>query len=237
MGLLFGKVSKVDYKAAMVDVVFESEDRMVITDIPYLSTVYEMPKIKDQVAVLFADGGLTSGIVLGKPYTEITKPPRSGKGITYKQFSDGTFAMYDPESGTISTDVKKVKVKKLSTESLEFGGARIEYNSGTLEIDVDALKTKKILAESLELRGARMEHNSGILEIDAHALKTKKILASEEVEVNGMKISGNTIQFADGASVSYDASTQTMTASADKVKVKTLIADNVICPTLRGGNT
>ena len=206
MGLLFGKVSKVDYKTAMVDVVFESEDRMVITDIPYLSTVYEMPKIKDQVAVLFADGGLTSGIVLGKPYTEITKPPRSGKGITYKQFSDGTFAMYDPESGTISTDAKKVKVKKLS-------------------------------AESLELRGARMEHNSGILEIDVAALKTKKILAGEEVEVNGMKISGNTIQFADGASVSYDTSTQTMTASADKVKVKTLIADNVICPTLGGGNT
>ena len=206
MGLLFGKVSKVDYKAAMVDVVFESEDRMVITDIPYLSTVYEMPKIKDQVAVLFADGGLTSGIVLGKPYTEITKPPRSGKGITYKQFSDGTFVMYDPKSGTISTDAKKVSVKKLSAESLEFGGVRIEYNSGTLEIDVDALKTKKILA-------------------------------SEEVEVNGMKISGNTIQFADGAAVSYDASTQTMTASADKVKVKTLIADNVICPTLGGGNT
>ena len=206
MGLLFGKVSKVDYKTAMVDVVFESEDRMVITDIPYLSTVYEMPKIKDQVAVLFADGGLTSGIVLGKPYTEITKPPRSGKGITYKQFSDGTFAMYDPESGTISTDAKKVKVKKLSAESLELRGARIEYNSGILEIDVDALKTKKILA-------------------------------GEEVEVNGMKISGNTIQFADGASVSYDTSTQTMTASADKVKVKTLIADNVICPTLGGGNT
>ena len=206
MGLLFGKVSKVDYKAAMVDVVFESEDRMVITDIPYLSTVYEMPKIKDQVAVLFADGGLTSGIVLGKPYTEITKPPRSGKGITYKQFSDGTFVMYDPKSGTISTDAKKVSVKKLSAESLEFGGVRIEYNSGTLEIDVDALKTKKILA-------------------------------SEEVEVNGMKISGNTIQFADGAAVSYDASAQTMMASADKVKVKTLIADNVICPTLGGGNT
>ncbi len=80
-----GKVSDVDHAAGMVRVVYHEKDDDVTRMIPILSTVfsgvYSMPEVGDQVLVLHLSNGSEAGVVLGRPWSEKTKPPEGAEKL------------------------------------------------------------------------------------------------------------------------------------------------------------
>ena len=80
-----GKVSSVDHAAGMVRVVYHEKDDDVTRMIPILSTVfsgvYSMPEVGDQVLVLHLSNGSEAGVVLGRPWSEKTKPPEGAEKL------------------------------------------------------------------------------------------------------------------------------------------------------------
>ena len=80
-----GKVSAVDYPAGMVQVVYHEKDDDVTRMIPILSTVfsgvYSMPEVDNQVLVLHLSNGSEAGVVLGRPWSEKTKPPEGAEKL------------------------------------------------------------------------------------------------------------------------------------------------------------
>ena len=80
-----GKVSAVDNPAGMVRVVYHEKDDDVTRMIPILSTVfsgvYSMPEVGDQVLVLHLSNGSEAGVVLGRPWSEKTKPPEGAEKL------------------------------------------------------------------------------------------------------------------------------------------------------------
>ena len=80
-----GKVSAVDHPAGMVRVVYHEKDDDVTRMIPILSTVfsgvYSMPEVGDQVLVLHLSNGTEAGVVLGRPWSEKTKPPEGAEKL------------------------------------------------------------------------------------------------------------------------------------------------------------
>lgn len=80
-----GKVSDVDHAAGMVQVVYHEKDNAVTRMIPILSTafsgVYSMPKVGDQVLVLHLSNGAEAGVVLGRPWSDVNKPPEGAEDL------------------------------------------------------------------------------------------------------------------------------------------------------------
>lgn len=80
-----GKVSDVDHAAGMVRVVYHEKDDEVTRMIPILSTVfsgmYSMPEVGDQVLVLHLSNGSEAGVVLGRPWSEKTKPTEGAEKL------------------------------------------------------------------------------------------------------------------------------------------------------------
>ena len=80
-----GKVSSVDHAAGMVQVVYHEKDDDVTRMIPILSTVfsgvYSMPEVGDQVLVLHLSNGSEAGVVMGRPWSEKTKPPEGAEKL------------------------------------------------------------------------------------------------------------------------------------------------------------
>lgn len=116
--ICIAKISKIDYEAGRADVTIEDRDGLVVTDVPFLDSIYEMPRVKDAVYVDFEEKGgrIKRGVILGRFYTKDNPPAQSGKGIFFKEFSDGAFIKYDPETKTLEISADTLKVKKIETD-------------------------------------------------------------------------------------------------------------------------
>lgn len=118
MSICIGKISKIDYEAGRADVTIEDREGMVLTGLPFLDAIYEMPSVRDAVFVELEETGkrIKRGVILGKFYSKDNPPAQSGKGIFFKEFSDGEYIKYDPETKTMEITAKTLKVKKIITE-------------------------------------------------------------------------------------------------------------------------
>lgn len=69
----------------MVQVVYHEKDNAVTRMIPVLSTVFSgifsMPAVGDQVLVLHLSNGSEAGVVLGRPWSEKTRPPEGAEDL------------------------------------------------------------------------------------------------------------------------------------------------------------
>lgn len=130
--ICIGKISKIDYEAGCADVTIEDRDGIVVTNVPFLDTIYEMPEVRDAVYVDFEERGnrIKRGVILGRFYTKSNAPRQSGKGIFYKKFTDGAYIKYDPDTKTLELAVDNVTIKGLSiSENISVtGNATIDGN-------------------------------------------------------------------------------------------------------------
>lgn len=55
--LFYARISKIDYEKGLADITIEEHEKQVINDVPFLAGAYEMPKIKERVAVLLEYSG------------------------------------------------------------------------------------------------------------------------------------------------------------------------------------
>ena len=214
MGLTYGKVSKVNYKAGMVDVMIEARESMIITDVPYLSLLYEMPKVKDQVVMIYPDENIEAAIVLGTPYSDITKPKSSGKNIMCKELQDGSHILYDQAKKLLeitakTTVLNDVEVSRLSFEKMSFkDGTSISYDGETIYIDAPVTKVKTLKAEKVICT-----------ELEATTAKVKTLIADEVTCSGGIA--------AQAVSVAGDISAAGATFTGG-VAAKKVTADNLV---------
>lgn len=129
--LFYARISKVDYKKGTADVVIEERENQVVSDVPFLANVYEMPKIKDRVAVLieYIKGDIDKGVILGPVYSNEKKPNLTGKSIFEKRFKDGTSITYNEELKLMTVEAERLKVKELNAERVVANNAKV----GTLD--------------------------------------------------------------------------------------------------------
>lgn len=120
MELFYAKISAINYAAGTASVTLGEREGQVITGVPFLSLCYEMPEIGETVAVIFDDtqGEVGRGVILGTIFTKANPPGESGKGIFYKQFSDGVSVKYDPSDQSMEITAKKIVV-----DEVEYGKA------------------------------------------------------------------------------------------------------------------
>lgn len=119
-GIFLCEVSAIHEKEGTIDVRVSDRDGMMKTDVPMLDTIYEMPEIREVVAVLFEEkrGTLQRGIVLGRPYAEGNRPGQSGAGIFCKEFRDGAYVKYDTTTKTMEVKAENLNVKQLTAERI-----------------------------------------------------------------------------------------------------------------------
>ncbi len=119
-GIFLCEISAVHEREGTVDMAVTDRDGMIITDVPMLDIVYEMPKVGEVVAALFEEKGATiqRGIMIGRPYSAINRPGQSGAGIFCKEFRDGAYVKYDANTRTMEVNAENLRVKNLSAEHI-----------------------------------------------------------------------------------------------------------------------
>lgn len=126
--LFYARISKIDYEKGLADITIEEHEKQVINDVPFLAGVYEMPKIKERVAVLLEYSGkdFDKGIILGPMFSADKEPKETGKGLFVKYFSDGTKMKYDSNNKTMEVTAENLKVKNVTAESAKIKKLDVE---------------------------------------------------------------------------------------------------------------
>lgn len=121
--LFYGSISTVNYEGGTADIALSDRENQIIQNVPFLAAFYEMPASGDVVAVLFEDidGQIGKGIILGKMFLQDNRPKETGKGIFYKEFSDGAAVKYTPKTEQLEIATKKVVVDELVYKTLTQG--------------------------------------------------------------------------------------------------------------------
>jgi phage baseplate assembly protein gpV len=183
---------------------------MIITDVPYLSLLYEMPKVKDQVVMIYPDEDIGAAIVLGTPYSDITKPKSSGKNIVCKELPDGNHILYDQTKKLLeitakTTVLNDVEVDQLSLEKMSFkDGTSISYDGETISIDAPVTKVKMLKADKVICT-----------ELEAETAKVKTLIVDEVTcsgEIAAQAVSATGDISAAGATFTGDVSAKKVTA-------------------------
>jgi len=130
LGLIrVGIVSAVDPSTASVRVTFDDLDSddneglhsdflPVIQHGSTEDSGYWLPRVGAQVICAMQSNGIEAGYVLGTIYNDEDAPAKSGQGIWFQKFTDGTVIEYDPASG----------VKIDTPLSVAIKGSKVEIN-------------------------------------------------------------------------------------------------------------
>ena len=131
-----GRISTIDYARGMASVIYPDRNNEPSPEFPFFSMAYEMPKVDDLVVVLLLANSTAKGFILGVPWSTSNVPVESGKGIFYKQFSDGAYVRYDSNTKEMEVSAERVKLKHLTVEELEVSGvAKIPHPENNIAED------------------------------------------------------------------------------------------------------
>lgn len=97
-----GVINAVNAAKGTVDVLFEDRDNQIVSDLPLLSSEYDIPKIGAQALCLFLGNDIEQGFCLNSFYSNVYTPPVANKNIYRKQFDNGTFIEYKKDTGELS---------------------------------------------------------------------------------------------------------------------------------------
>lgn len=83
-----GKVSSINYAAGKARVVYEDRDSSVTSELPFLASQYNIPKVDDLVVVACFSNGTVSGVILGPIYHSSNKPHGGAEGVFRQEMSN-----------------------------------------------------------------------------------------------------------------------------------------------------
>jgi len=142
-----GKISTINYAEGTASVAYTDRNNEVSPSLPFFSICYEMPKVDELAVVIMLSNSMTKGFIIGIPYSAKKMPAQSGKGIFYKEFSDGASILYNPETKTLSANAEKITLQSVTADSITVNGTlkakSIEAERAEIgELIVDTIKTK-----------------------------------------------------------------------------------------------
>lgn len=126
-----GKISSINYEAGMVRVTYTDKDNSTTQEIPLLNHEYMMPPVGSQVLVVNLSNGGEMGFVLGRPYSEVTKPTEGLEGLYRKELSNNIneayvrymtgqdFQLKLPEATIKINNQGNIEIKSKNTISIE----------------------------------------------------------------------------------------------------------------------
>ncbi|RKJ18429.1 hypothetical protein D7X48_18300 [bacterium D16-50] len=148
-----GRISTIDYASGTASVVYTDRCGEVSPQFPFFSVCYEMPKVDEMAVVVMLPNSTTKGFIVGVPYSDRKLPHKSGRGIFFKEFSDGASILYDPQNKVLHIDadnivMNNVKVEgRLTADCIEASKAEIgELAAGEIIVsqsaDLESLKVR-----------------------------------------------------------------------------------------------
>lgn len=142
-----GKIHVIDYENGTASVIYNDRNKQPSPQFPFFSFAYEMPRIDDTVVVLLLPNSVSKGFILGVPWSARRKPVDGGAGIYHKEFSDGTYVRYNPDTRTMEVSAPNVILKSITADNVEVKEKLIadKVNVNTLQAVEIAAKTANIV--------------------------------------------------------------------------------------------
>ena len=132
-----GQVSSVDPETCRARVAFDDLNDMVSADLPILqdntvkAKTYHLPEVGEHVLCVFLPSGMQTGYIIGSYYTDGNMPKKTGAGIYYAEYEDGTVIEYDINTSTLTVDAAKdITIKTAGNINVQAAGA-ISIHSDT----------------------------------------------------------------------------------------------------------
>ncbi len=118
--LFYCKISKINYVAGTADLMIEDREGQIISGVPFLAGVYDMPGIGDMVAAIMDDtaGKIGRGVILGKIFSKNNIPQMSGAGVFYKSLAGGAYIAYNPSDKTLDIKVDKITAERITAKEI-----------------------------------------------------------------------------------------------------------------------
>lgn len=203
-----GKVSSIDYKTGMINVVYTDKDNATTTKFPYanFNNEYCMPKIGEQVIVAHLSNGTSRGVVLGTMWNKKNIPAENGKQLYRKDFSKtpgAAYTRYNDENGEYLVRMPIILLHGVDRTDLEGPEVNIaanlrtsfespEHTAALGSICVSGLENGDITAEILSNMSITMDMadlEALIMNVRLEAVEEMKLAAGKDIHLEDANFS------------------------------------------------
>ena len=142
-----GKIHTIDYTKGTASVLYSDRNNQPSPQLPFLSTMYDMPAVDDTVVVVLFPNSTSKGVILGVPWSTRKKPPIFGAGIFYKAFSDGSYIKYDVKTKKMEISAPNIVLESVTAENIS-----VKEKLTATSIEVKKLVSDELFAETANIK-------------------------------------------------------------------------------------
>lgn len=142
-----GKIHRIDYINGTASVIYNDRNNQPSPQLPFFSTMYEMPAIDDMVVVILLPNSSSKGFILGTPWHARKKPSLSGAGLFVKTFSDGAYIKYDSKTRKMEVSAENIIFDSVSAENVTVKGKLTAQS-----VETKQLSTKELSVETAQIK-------------------------------------------------------------------------------------
>jgi len=186
-GIRIGRISALNYAAGTARILYKDKTENTTAELPLLSMEYFMPEVDDLVLVLHLPNGTAAGVVLGRFWSEVNRPPEGKRGLYRKDMSrTAGKAMVRYAEDEKKTDVVMPNLY-IQTDALDIETNSVSGNGQTIGFQGNAVSLEG--AGSVSVSGGTVTLSGGNISISGG---TVEISGAGDVILDGISLKNHT---------------------------------------------
>lgn len=192
-GIRIGRISALNYEAGTARIFYKDKNENTTAEIPLLSAEYFMPEVDDLVLVLHLPNGTTAGVVLGRFWNDVNRPPEGKKGLYRKDMSRTAgkamirYAEDEDRADVVMPNLHIATTELgIETQTVRGSGETIGFQGNTVSMEGTASVT--VEGGTVAFSGSTVTISGGVVTISG----TVNISGSGDVLLDGISLKNHT---------------------------------------------
>lgn len=185
--LRIGKISSINYKNGTARVAYEDLGTGATSEMPFISWIYWMPRVGDQVLVAHLSNGTSRAVIVGPVWHGDARPYEGAEGLyrfEYSNTQNKAFEKYTDKDG-------KFQQKIDGDDAVEVGGD-FELTVGGIGVKISADGSVSITGASTVTVDASTAEFSGDVKVKGSISTDSNVTAKGDVKAGAVSLKTHT---------------------------------------------
>lgn len=195
-----GRVSALNYEAGTARIFYSDKNNNTTKELPLLCAEYYMPEVDDLVMVCHLPNGTEAGIILGRYWTDVNRPPEGKRGLYRKDVSRTAgkamlrYAEDESRADIVMPNIH-MKTTEFHMETETIGGSGRDVGFTGHDVALEGTSTLTISGASASIHGDAMAITGGTISISGGVINisgTVTISGAGDVVLDGISLKNHT---------------------------------------------
>lgn len=195
-----GRISALNYEAGTARVFYSDRSDNTTKELPLLCAEYYMPEVDDLVMVCHLPNGTEAGVIIGRYWTDVNRPPEGKRGLYRKDVSRTAgkamlrYAEDENQADIVMPNIR-LETTEFHMETETIGGSGQDVGFTGQNVVLTGTSTLNISGAAASIHGGTLAVTGDTISISGgviHISGTVTITGAGDVVLDGISLKNHT---------------------------------------------